>query len=206
MSDTPLVSIVIPAYREEKNVLPMYEAVAAVIDGIKTPYEYEIVFVNDGSPDSTWQEIKKAMALDGRVRGVDLSRNFGKELAITAGLERAKGDAVITLDGDGQHPVEKIPEFLEKWEEGFDVVYNLRPEIRSASVLKRATSKAFYALFNSVSEFRLEPGATDYRLLDRAVVDAYLTFNEKNRMYRGLVDWLGFRKTALVFEAKERMS
>lgn len=115
---------------------------------------------------------------------MNLSRNFGKELAITAGLEFAKGAAVITIDADGQHPVERIPEFIEKWGEGYDIVYNKRPQIRGASWLKRTTSKAFYGFFNAISEFKLEPGTTDYRLIDRAVVDAYLRFREKNRMYR----------------------
>lgn len=205
MSEIPLVSFVIPAFKEEKNVAFMYRALVSVLDAVKNEYDYEIVFVNDGSPDRTWDEIDALCLKDPKVVGVNLSRNFGKELAITAGLEHSRGSAVITLDADGQHPVEKIPEFLAKWKEGFDIVYNRRPEIRNASVLKRATSKVFYALFNAVSEFKLESGATDYRLLDRSVVDAYLRFNEKNRMYRGLVDWLGFQKTALVFDANERV-
>ena len=135
-----------------------------------------------------------------------LSRNFGKELAITAGLEYSTGGAVITLDADGQHPVERIPDFLARWNEGYDIVYNRRPEIHGASFFKRATSRFFYGLFNAVSEFKLEPGTTDYRLLDREVVNAYLRFHEKNRMYRGLIDWLGFQKIALVFDAKKRLS
>ena len=102
--------------------------------------------------------------------------------------------------------MERIPDFIEKWEEEYDIVYNRRPEIRGASVLKRITSKLFYTLFNAMSEFKLEPRTTDYRLLDRCVVDAYLRFREKNRMYRGLIDWLGFRKIALVFNARERIN
>lgn len=201
-----LISIVIPAYREEKNIPLIYQELISVFDTIQESYDYEVIFINDGSPDSTWESIEKLCSDDLKVKGINLSRNFGKELAITAGLEYAQGDAVITLDADGQHPVEKIPEFLEKWQEGYDIVYNRRPEIHGASLMKRFTSKLFYAIFNAMSEFKLEARTTDYRLLDRCVVDAYLRFREKNRMYRGLVDWLGFKKIALVFNAKKRVN
>ena len=184
MAPRKTISLVIPAYKEASNVLPLYEELAPVIKLLSASYECEILFVDDGSPDGTWDEISSLSARDRKVSGISLSRNFGKELAITAGLKYAKGDAVITLDADGQHPVEKIPDFVEKWREGYDIVYNRRPEIQGASAFKRLTSNLFYALFNSISEFRLEPGTTDYRLLDRSVVDAYLRFNEKNRMYR----------------------
>lgn len=112
---------------------------------------------------------------------------------------------MITLDADGQHPVDRIPEFISEWESGYDVVYNKRPETIGVSWYKRWTSAVFYRLFNMISEFQLEPGTTDYRLLDRAVVDAYLRFSEKNRIYRGLIDWLGFSKKALIFPAKNRV-
>lgn len=199
-----LLSIVIPAYREEKNISYIYRELILVLDGLKD-YDSEIIFVNDGSPDHTWKEIEKVCEQDMRVKWVNLSRNFWKELAITAGLEHASGDAVITLDADGQHPVDKIPDFLKEWENGYEIVYNKRPEIHGASWWKKFTSHAFYGIFNAISEFKLEPGTTDYRLLDRTVVDAYLRFSEKNRMYRGLVDWLGFSKKALVFDAKIRV-
>ena len=112
---------------------------------------------------------------------------------------------MITLDADGQHPVDRIPEFIREWESGYDVVYNKRPETSGISWCKKKTSQVFYKMFNAISEFKLEPGTTDYRLLDRVVVDAYLRFSEKNRIYRGLVDWLGFSKKALVFPAKNRV-
>lgn len=112
---------------------------------------------------------------------------------------------MITLDADGQHPVDRIPDFIREWESGYDVVYNKRPETTGASWYKKKTSQFFYKMFNAISEFQLEPGTTDYRLIDRAVVDAYLRFSEKNRMYRGLIDWLGFSKKALIFDAKTRL-
>lgn len=182
--ERPLVSIVIPAYRESENLPIVYAEILETVEPLSDRFEFEFVLVNDGSPDTTWETIESLCDQDVRVKGVNLSRNFGKELAITAGLEYAKGSAVITIDADGQHPVERIPEFIEKWEAGYDIVYNKRPQIRGASWFKRITSKAFYAFFNAISEFKLEPGTTDYRLIDRAVVDAYLRFREKNRMYR----------------------
>lgn len=198
------LSIVIPAYREEKNISYIYQELLPILHSLEG-YHYEIIFVNDGSPDRTWHEIEKLCESDERVKWVNLSRNFGKELAITAGLEHSTGDAVITLDADGQHPVDRIPEFIREWESGYDVVYNKRPETSGASWYKKKTSQVFYFLFNTISEFKLEAGTTDYRLLDRVVVDAYLRFSEKNRIYRGLVDWLGFSKRALIFSAKDRI-
>ena len=199
-----LLSIVIPAYREEKNISYIYEELIRVLDTL-TGYDYEIVFVNDGSPDRTWQEIEKLCEIDRRVKGVNLSRNFGKELALTAWLEFASWEAVITIDADGQHPVEKIPDFIEKWQEWYEVVYNKRPKTRWATWFKRFTSRWFYRFFNLISEFKLEPGTTDYRLISRDVVDAYLRFHEKNRMYRWLVDWMWFSKYPLIFDAKNRI-
>lgn len=175
-----------------------------ILDNLKA-YRWEIVLVNDGSPDRTWNEIEKLCNIDERIKWINLSRNFGKELAITAWLELAWGDAVLTIDADGQHPVEKIPDFIREWESGYDIVYNRRPEIQWASWWKKTTSKVFYKMFNSISDFKLEPGTTDYRLLDRKVVDAYLRFWEKNRMYRWLIDWLGFAKKVLIFDAKDRV-
>lgn len=198
-----LISIVLPSYREEENISYIYGELLPILQNLEN-YEYEITFVNDGSPDRTWEEIEKICAQDARVKGVNLSRNFGKELAITAGLEHSHGDAVITLDADGQHPVEKIPEFIREWESGYDIVYNRRPQTRNATWIKKKSSDWFYAIFNKISEFKLESGTTDYRLLDRPVVEAYLRFSEKNRMYRGLVDWLGFSKKVLIFDAKDR--
>lgn len=124
-----------------------------------------------------------------------------KKLLWQLDFEHATGDAVITIDGDGQHPVDKIPLFVDKWIEWYDIVYNIRPKIRWASWLKKFTSKWFYMIFNSLSEFKIEPQATDYRLLDRRVVDAYNQFSEKKRIYRWLVDRLGFKRTKLVFSA-----
>mgnify|MGYP002348731711 FL=1 len=195
-----LISIVLPCYGEEKNIYNTYTSLLDVLKTIKK-YDFEIIFVNDGSPLNDWFEIAKLAAKDKIVKGVNLSRNFGKEIAITAGIELSRGDAIITLDADGQHPVEKIPDFIHAWEEWYDIVYNKRPNIKWASFIKTFSSKIFYYFFNKISDFKLEPSTTDYRLLDRKVVDVFVSFKEKNRIYRGLVDWIGFNKKALIFDA-----
>lgn len=200
-----LISIVIPAYKEEKNIPLIYVELKESLLTIKNNYDYEIIFVNDGSSDDTRFQIEKLCASDENVKWINLSRNFGKEVAISAGIEAAIWDAVITLDGDGQHPVDRIPDFIVEWQKWYQVVYNKRPNIKWASFSKRLSSKLFYKIFNMMSDFKLEPGTTDYRLLDRQVVDYFVKFAEKNRLYRWLTDRLGFDKKALVFDAKERL-
>lgn len=202
---SPCISCVIPAYNEEANIRAITKEVIAIFDSLKGKYTYEIILVDDGSEDMTWDAISDMGKSDPQVKWVRLSRNFWKEIALTAWIEHAKGDAAITLDADGQHPVEKIPAFIEEWEKGFQIVYNRRPVTQGVPLLKRWSSKLFYALFNTVSDFKLEPGTTDYRLLDRSVIDVFLQFHEKNRTYRGLIDWIGFEKKCLVFDAAPRM-
>ena len=198
-----LISLVIPAYKEEKNIPLIYAEIQKILKPLK--YDFEIIFVNDGSPDTTWLEIQKLSEQDKSVKWINLSRNFGKEISITAWIEHALWDAIITLDGDWQHPVEEIPNFISEWENGFDIVYNKRPQTEWASIIKKSSSYIFYKIFNSISEFELEDKTTDYRLLDRKVVDYFLQFPERNRLYRGIVDWLGFEKKALIFDAKARL-
>ncbi len=200
-----LISIVIPAYREEKNIALIYIELKDILKTIQDKYDYEIIFVNDGSSDNTWYEIEKIALEHSKVKWINLSRNFWKEIAISAGIESASWDCVITLDWDWQHPVEQIPNFIKEWEKWYQVVYNKRPNIEWASFFKRLSSKLFYKIFNSMSDFKLEPWTTDYRLLDRKVVNYFIQFWEKNRLYRGLTDWMWFNKKALVFDAKERL-
>ncbi len=203
-SQKKIISLVIPAYREEKNIPLLYNEIKQTLSPIKQ-YNFEIIFIDDGSPDTTWEQIDKIAEKDKKVKWIHLSRNFGKEIALTSWIQHAIWDAIITLDGDWQHPVEKIPDFINQWENWYDIVYNLRPEIQWASVIKKLSSKAFYSFFNALSEFKLEPWTTDYRLLDRKVVNYLLQFGEKNRLYRWMVDWLWFDKKALIFNAKERL-
>lgn len=199
-----LVSLVVPAYQEGECLSLFYDSLVQILDNI-SEYDFEILFVDDWSKDDTWFRIVHLSMQDTRVRGVHFSRNFWKEIALTAGIEAAKGEAVITLDADGQHPVVKIPEFLAERENWYEIVYNQRPTTQWASWIKTMSSKLFYACFNSISDFKLEAWTTDYRLMDRKVVDYFLLFREKNRLYRWLVDWMWFQKKALVFEALPRM-
>lgn len=212
-SHKKLLSIVIPAYNEEKNVVIISRQLLPILEPLskfwsftwqKFEYEYEIVFINDWSKDRTWDSIVNLSKNNSRIKWVNFSRNFGKEVALSAWLEHANWDIIITLDADWQHPIVKIPEFIAKWEEWFDIVYNIRPKTAWVSLFKKISSKLFYFLYNSLSDVKFESWITDYRLLDRKVVKAYLWFKEKNRIYRWIIDYMWFKKTFLEFDALER--
>jgi len=201
-----LISILVPAHNEEKNIRPLYEKLAAVFLPLKNKYAFEIIFVNDGSTDNTLKEIESLSVSFPAVKYIDFSRNFGKEIATTAGLNNCRGDACIMLDADHQHPVELIPEFLQKWEEGSDVVVGVRKQNKSDSWLKIAGSSLFYKVLNKIAEVRVTPNATDFRLMDRAVIDEFNRFNETTRMTRALIDWLGFKRAYIYFDANDRLN
>lgn len=214
ISHKKLISLVIPAYNEEKNVviisrqlLPILEPLANIwtYEWQKYEYDYEIVFVNDGSKDWTWDNIVNLSKNNSKIKWVNFSRNFGKEVALSAWLEYANWDLIITLDADGQHPIVKIPDFIEKWEQWYDIVYNIRPKTAWVSFFKKFFSKLFHILYNSLSNMKFESWITDYRLLDKKVVKAYLGFKEKNRIYRWIIDYMGFKKTFLEFDALKRI-
>ncbi len=194
------ISIVLPAYNEWEQVNEIYNNICNILDK-QIEYTYEIIFINDGSLDNTRENIYNICQKNNNIKWLNLSKNFGKEIAITAWLEYAIWDIVITLDCDGQHPVDKIPEFLKYWKQWYDIVYNKRPKIENATFIKKLFSKLFYRLFNLISDFKLESATTDYRLLDRKVVNAFLHLKEQNRVYRWLIDWLWFNKKALIFDA-----
>lgn len=200
-----LISLVVPVYNEERNIQPFYAAAKNIFSKVKKS-DYEIIFVNDGSQDDSTQEIVRLQKKDKRIRLVDFSRNFGKEVATTAGLHSSTGDAVIMIDADLQHPIELIPEFIEKWRAGSEVVVGVRRKYGKESLQKRLYSWLFYKILNSMAEVKVIPGATDYRLLDRLVVDEFNRFSERNRMTRGLIDWLGFRREYIFFTSAERVN
>ncbi|OGI29125.1 MAG: hypothetical protein A2288_01200 [Candidatus Moranbacteria bacterium RIFOXYA12_FULL_44_15] len=199
------ISIVIPAYNEERNIRPVYEKVAEVFLPLKGSYTYEIIFINDGSKDETGEEIEALAKEDANVKYIDFSRNFGKEIATTAGLHRCSGNACLMLDADLQHPAELIPDFIRKWEEGFEVVIGIRKKNQSDSQIKILGSKLFYKILNGIIETEVVPNSTDFRLLDRAVIDEFNRFTETERMTRGLIDWLGFRRAYIHFKANDRL-
>lgn len=196
------ISVVIPVYNEEKNIPLIRQEVTSVF--LSLPYEYEIIFVNDGSRDNSFLEIFKLSREDTHVKGLDFSRNFGKETALSAGCHVAFGDAVITMDADLQHPAALIPELIKHWEGGAEVVYTVRRKNEGASLTKRVTSRMYYWLFNKITSVTTEPRSTDFRLMDKKVIDVFRKFPERERMFRGMVDWMGYKRSRVEFVARER--
>ncbi|MFZ1720837.1 MAG: glycosyltransferase family 2 protein [Candidatus Moraniibacteriota bacterium] len=199
------ISFIVPAYNEEKNIRPFYDTFQTVFSSLESQYTYELIFINDGSEDHTNDEIEKIVALDSRVKYIDFSRNFGKEIATTAGINLCSGDACMIIDADLQHPAELIPDFVKKWEEGFEVVVGIRETSKSDSWIKILGGKIFYWMLNAIADTKIIPNATDFRLLDRAVIDEFNHFSETKRLTRGLIDWLGFKRAYITFQANDRL-
>lgn len=196
-----LVSVVIPAYNEQQNVRAVYEAVRRSMDG---PEALEIIFVDDGSTDGTAECVRELRAQSPVVRLIRFGRNFGQQPALMAGLEAARGAAVITLDCDLQHPPELLSRMMEAWRNGAKVVQMVRTKTADAGLFKTLTSKLFYRFVNLISETPVLSGAADYQLLDRAVVNSVLQFRDRYPFLRGLVGWLGFPATRIEYSAPER--
>jgi len=206
MSDPKLfLTVIIPAFNEENNIPLLYESLTKFLKGVCP--QYEIIFVDDGSYDETFDVIKDLAKKDSRIRGFQLSRNYGSHAAITAGFTRARGDAVITLSADGQEPIEKIPEFIEKWKQGYDIVWGIRRN-RDDPLFVRFTSFIFNSLLKIFIQLPGYPkyGATSFSLLDRKVVNAILQIPELNRSIIGLMGWLGFRKAEIICNFTKRQS
>ncbi|PWS29695.1 glycosyltransferase family 2 protein [Pedobacter paludis] len=199
-----LVSIVIPAYNEADNIFVIAESIKNVFSSIH--YDYEIILVDDGSADHTLEKIKEYSNTSENIFFLEFSKNFGHQLAVKAGMDHAYGDCVISMDCDMQHPPELIPEMLQKWEEGFEVVYTIREEDKALSKGKRSSSSLFYKLLNWLSDIDLEPGAADFRLLDQKVVNIFRNFHENEPFLRGLVKWLGFKQYAIKYNPAARFS
>lgn len=203
MDEEVLISVVIPVFNERDNVAVIYESLAYHFDRLAIPFE--IVFVDDGSRDDSRNAVLQLRNHDTRVKLVELSRNFGHQSAITAGMAFASGQALITMDADMQHPPDLVPRLIELWNEGYDVVYTVREETAGASHFKRGASSLFYWLLNRISDTPIVPGAADFRLLDRSVVEALEGMNERARFLRGMVSWVGFRQTSISFQAPPRL-
>lgn len=200
----PLISIVIPCYNEAINVATFYQQLSKVVSD-DNAHQYELIYVNDGSKDSTLDELHDLSKEHDSIKVLSLSRNFGKEIATTAGIFYAQGDAIMMLDGDGQHPPELIPKLIKLWEDGYQVVIGVRESNQKEGFVKRYGSKLFYRIFNATSDTTLIPGATDFRLFDKAVRKEFVQFTERYRITRGLIDWMGFRRTTVPFHANERI-
>lgn len=203
MAKNLLLSVVVPVHNEGPSLRSFQKSLVAACKK-SVGNSYEIIYVDDGSSDSSFKALAEICRKDSRTKLISLSRNFGKENAMAAGIAYAQGQAVMTVDGDGQHPVSLLPDFVEAWKSGAQVVVGVRDKHASDSMVKRAGSRAFYSVFNKLAGRKMIPGSTDYRLIDRSVQKAFLELKENGRITRGLIDWLGFKRQLIYFEAEPR--
>lgn len=197
-------SVVVPVYNEEKVVKECYFRLKYVMDSTQEPYE--IIFVNDGSIDNTYKILSEICEADKNVKCIDFSRNFGHQLAITAGMNYSVGEAIVVIDADLQDPPEVILEMLKKWKEGYQVVYGKRLKRKGETIFKRVTAKLFYRILRKLTDVDIPVDAGDFRLIDRCVCNALNRINEKNRYVRGIISWLGFKTTYVEFEREKRFA
>jgi len=202
MTNNFKISIIIPCYNEENNIVPIYDQLTEIL--IKYS-DYEIIFVDDGSTDLTFKNLKALAEKDAKVKFISLSRNFGHQNALKAGFDYSEGDCVISLDSDLQHPPEIINDLINKWKEGFNVVYAVR-EGKNVPFFKKLTSKLFYKTINSISDTDVPYDAADFRLLDRKVIDELKQFKENYLFIRGLVSWIGFKQTTIKYKQNKRLT
>jgi polyisoprenyl-phosphate glycosyltransferase len=202
MKTNATISVVIPFLNEEENLPELYSRLKAVFAGRSGTAEF--LFVDDGSTDGSFQILEKIAAEDSRVRKLQLSRNFGHQAAITAGLDYASGDAVIIMDADLQDPPEVLPDLLTKWNEGFEVVYAVRRKRDGEGFLKKLLAAGFYRFFRAMCSVKVPVDAGDFRLLDRGVVEALKTMRETHRYMRGMTSWIGFRQCAVEYDRAAR--
>lgn len=203
-SSKTLLSVVIPAYNEQEVIPVFHERLAAVLASLDM--DGEIIYVNDGSTDKTMEVLNSIRKQDKRVAIVDLSRNFGKEIALTAGLDNAKGDAVVVIDADLQDPPELIPELVRYWRQGYDVAYAKRTQRDGESIFKKVTSSGFYRIIQYVSRIKIPEDTGDFRLLSRRAVDALKQLREQHRFMKGLFAWIGYPQKAVLYRRDPRHS
>lgn len=195
------VSTVIPVFNEEGCITLLGETVSKILENY---HDYEIIFVDDGSKDQTLLKLKELRKKNNKVQYLSFSRNFGHQNALRAGIEYASGDCIITLDGDFQHPPELIPEMIEKWKDGYEIVYTVRKDDSKTSIFKRITAKMFYKSLNLISDIHIDPGAADFRLIDKKVANSLSKIKESSIFFRGMVNWLGFKQFAIDYTPNER--
>jgi polyisoprenyl-phosphate glycosyltransferase len=199
-----MISIVVPVFNEEESLRELHRRISIVMHHIHP--SFELIFVDDGSTDRSLDIMLELSEKDENVKIIQLSRNFGHQPAIIAGIDHSHGEAVIMMDCDLQHPPELIEQLIEKWHEGYDVVYTCRSQTPDVSVFKKFTSRCFYALVNYLTEVSLSPGTADFRLLDRAVIESLSTFGERSIFLRGIIHWVGYRQAAIYYMAGARYS
>ena len=201
-AEAPVLSVVVPLYNESGGLMHFHESLVNVLND--SGKNYEIIYCDDGSRDNTVELVKALCAHDKRIHLLALTRNFGKEINTTAGITAAKGDAIMTIDADGQHPVELIPKFIAKWQAGSLVVIGRRTN-RQASFTKKLGSKLFYGVFRRVTGMQLDVDSSDYRLIDRSVQASFKRLTERNRITRGLIDWMGYERTYVSYDENQRL-
>lgn len=198
-----LLSVVAPLYNEEENIHSLYQRLCAVLT-TDVCQNYELVLVDNGSSDRTLTHLKELNRLDPNVRYLSLSRNYGHQGGLIAGLEHAKGEVVVSMDGDLQHPPELIPQMVIQWQQGFDVVFTLKKENKSSSFWRKQSNRFFYATMSRLSGLKLVGGQSDFRLMGRTALDALLSLPERDKFLRGLSQWIGFKQTGIPFDVEER--
>jgi dolichol-phosphate mannosyltransferase len=203
-SARPEVTVIAPLFNERTNVAPLVEALGAAL--VTAGIDYEVVLVDDGSKDGTWDAIAEISAREPRIRGVALSRNFGHQGALLAGLNHARGRAVVTMDGDLQHPPSVVPVLVQAWRDGFKVVNTRRTDSLDTGGFKRLTSRLFYWIFSRLSGIEMESGASDFRLVDRSALSAMTRMGDADLFIRGIVNWLGFKTKVVPYQAARRHS
>ena len=204
MSDPVQISIIIPLYNEEQNIVPLYNALIESLKGLNE--NWEIIFVDDGSLDRSFEEVRKLNEKEKRITGISLSRNFGHQIALMAGLHHASGKVIISMDADLQHPPETIPFLIKEYDKGFDIVNTRRIDNKDTGFLKKMTSRYFYRMINKIADVNIPEGSSDFRLMSRRALDAFLQFGEKDRFTRGLVSWMGFNQTVIEYQCLPRFA
>jgi len=198
------LSVVVPIYFEEETIPEFYDRIKKVLVTLEPEISHEVIFVNDGSTDRSLLLLKELSKKDKTIRVLNLSRNFGHQLAITAGIDNARGDAVVVIDGDLQDPPEVILEMIGKWKEGYQVVYGVRNKRDGESIFKLVTAKYFYKFMQQLSDVKMPLDAGDFRLMDRQVVNALSEIREENRYIRGLISWIGFKQCGIQYDRDSR--
>lgn len=197
------VSVIVPAYNEAENVIPLTNRLVPLLEKYN---DYEIIFINDGSEDTTLEVIECLHKKNSKIHFISFSKNFGHQYALRAGIDYASGNCIISMDADMQHPPELIPQMIEEWQKGYDVVYTIRQDTYGETIFKKITSRLFYKVFSFFSGLNLPKGTADFRLLDKKAVEVIRNLSERNLFLRGMVFWMGFNQKAILYKADKRFA